>query len=235
MNQPKRLTEQSLKRKRDAYVNRLRSKDKGASGYIDFHLAQADEEAAASLISSYEPPITNLGEVTQPHIADLPGRDWIRNTLPDGDMVAEEASISRTDLLTQNNLDISALAVDAADSIKADNSMEKMLAHQMALAHEMVMKLGNAAMGETWKIQHATTHGNGLRPGAATELQRLTNSVARLMGAYQQGMLTLQKLKTGGNQTVTVQHVNISPGGQAVIGNVQTGGSEPPGGRLING
>jgi hypothetical protein len=235
MKQPKRLTELSLKKKDDAYRNRLRAQDKGESAYLDMKLAKLDEERAAELIAIYEPPITNMGEVTSPHIACLPGRDWIRNTLPDGDMVAEEASISRTDLLTQDNLDISALAVDAADSIKADNSMEKMLAHQMALAHEMVMKLGNAAMGETWKIQQATTHGNGLRPGAATELQRLTNSVARLMGAYQQGMLTLQKLKTGGNQTVTVQHVNISPGGQAVIGNVQTGGSQPPGGRLING
>ena len=35
------------------------------------------------------------------------------------------------------------------------------------------------------------------------------------------GMLTLQRLRTGGNQTVTVQHVNVQPGGQAVIGNVQ--------------
>ena len=34
----------------------------------------------------------------------------------------------------------------------------------------------------------------------------------------------MQKLRTGGNQTVTVQHVNVGAGGQAVIGNVQAGG-----------
>ena len=49
------------------------------------------------------------------------------------------------------------------------------------------------------------------------------------MSVFQQGMLTLQKIKTGGNQTVTVQHVNVGAGGQAVIGNVQTGGLKPEG------
>ena len=39
------------------------------------------------------------------------------------------------------------------------------------------------------------------------------------------GLLTLQRLRTGGNQTVTVQHVNVESGAQAVIGNVRTGGA----------
>lgn len=137
--------------------------------------------------------------------------------------------------MRQPNLDISALAIDAAHTIKAENSFEKMLAHQLALTHEMVMKLGNAAMGEVQKIQHPTTHGNGLRQGDTLELQRLTNSVARLQASFQQGMLTMQKLRTGGNQTVTVQHVNVSAGGQAVIGNVTRGGGIPTGGGAKNG
>jgi hypothetical protein len=49
------------------------------------------------------------------------------------------------------------------------------------------------------------------------------------MGAYQAGMLTLQRIKTGGNQVVTVQHVNVGAGGQAMIGNVQAGGGRLPG------
>ena len=147
----------------------------------------------------------------------------LSNNLTDENLINEEASITRTDLLRQPNLDISALAIDAAHTIKAENSFEKMLAHQLALTHEMVMKLGNAAMGEVEKIQHPTTHGNGLRQGDTIELQRITNSVARLQASFQQGMLTMHKLRTGGNQTVTVQHVNVGAGGQAVIGNV-TGG-----------
>ncbi len=40
------------------------------------------------------------------------------------------------------------------------------------------------------------------------------------MNIYQQGLLTLQKLRTGGKQTVVVQHVQhlqVSDGGEAVV------------------
>ncbi len=223
MKKHKRLTELAMQKKREAYVTRLCMNDKPCPE-LDMRIADRLEAEAASIIAIDEHPIANMGEVVKPHIANLPGRHWIKDTLQDGGMVTEEASISRTDLLLQPNLDISALAIDAAHTVKADNSLEKMLAHQLALMHEMAMKVGNAAMGELGKIQHQTSYGNGLKPGAATEFQRLTNSAARLMGAYQQGMLTLQRLRTGGNQTMTVQHVNVGAGGQAVIGNVQTGG-----------
>lgn len=35
--------------------------------------------------------------------------------------------------------------------------------------------------------------------------------------SFQQGMLTLQKMRTGGRQVVTVQHVQVNNGGQAVV------------------
>ena len=227
-------TELSLQKKSEAHTHRRNAPHKGSSGYLDHRLADLCEAEAIEVIASDEVPVTSMGEVIQPYITGLAGRPFLKNTLEDAGLVAEEASISRTDLLCQSNTDISALAVDAADSIQADNSMEKMLAHQMALAHSMAMKIGDAAMGEVINMQRQATR-DGLKPGAATELQRLTNSVARLMATYQQGMLTLQKLKTGGNQTVTVQHVNVGAGGQAVIGNVQTGGSQLPGGGSENG
>lgn len=231
---PKRITELALEKKRDAFVNRARAEDKGASAYMDLKLAALDDAAAAALVASDKPPITYMGEVAKSDIPGVTERYWLQDTLHSGNRINEEASISRTDLLLQKNLDISALAVDAAQSVKAGNSMEKMLAHQLALTHEMVMKIGDAAMGELSHIQHRATW-NGLNPGAATELQRLTNSVARLMSAYQQGMLTMQRLRTGGNQLVTVQHVNVGAGGQAVIGNVQAGGKQRGGEDAKNG
>lgn len=235
MNKPKRIAEQHLAKKRDAFHHRLKAEDKGASAGIDLKFAAYDDAAADAMIVRDMQPEIYMGEVAK---SDLPGvnqRYWLQDTLLSGNRIHEEASVCRTDLLVTNNLDIAALAIDAADSVSADNSMEKMLAHQMALTHQMVMKIGNAAMGEVQKIQNPTTFGNGMKPGAATELQRLTNSVARLMGVYQQGMLTLQRIKTGGNQTMTVQHVNVESGGQAVIGQVQAGGRQPQGGGSING
>jgi len=53
------------------------------------------------------------------------------------------------------------------------------------------------------------------------ELKRLHIS-ARMISMAQQGVLTLQKLKTGGTQNVVVQHVHVAPGGQALVGAVNT-------------
>jgi len=40
------------------------------------------------------------------------------------------------------------------------------------------------------------------------------------MGAVQTGAPTIQRLRTGGSQIMTVRHVTVEAGGQAVIGNV---------------
>ena len=37
-------------------------------------------------------------------------------------------------------------------------------------------------------------------------------------------MEALKKYRTGGEQKVTVEHVSVNAGGQAIIGNVETGG-----------
>ena len=68
--------------------------------------------------------------------------------------------------------------------------------------------------------------GRAMREGDSVEACRLANAAARLMSVFQDGLLTLQKLRTGGNQTVTVQHVNVAAGAQAVIGNVRAGGKD---------
>jgi len=49
------------------------------------------------------------------------------------------------------------------------------------------------------------------------DVARFLNAAARLMIAGQGAVLTLQKIRTGGKQTVVVQHVRVSEGGQAVI------------------
>jgi hypothetical protein len=53
-------------------------------------------------------------------------------------MLAAAASVARLDLVA----DAGALSVgvDAAETIQASNSLEKMLAHQMGVAHTMAMK-----------------------------------------------------------------------------------------------
>src|SRR5262245_52972728 len=56
---------------------------------------------------------------------------------------------------------------------------------------------------------------------AALRACRLDGAISRLSDTYQQGLLTPQRKRTGGNQHVTVKHihqqVNVTEGGQAVV------------------
>ena len=171
------------------------------------HEATADyaRKQADKLMASDQLPEIAAGEA-------LPDARDTKSLLIAGTMkstvLSTDASLARTDLLLQESTDCVALALDAALSIKAENSLEKMLAHQMALCHKMAFQTMDKANQQRDTIEQA----------------RLINASVRLMTTYQQGMLTLQRIRTGGNQTVTVQHVTVASGGQAVIGNVEAGG-----------
>ena len=201
----KSLTEAAMHKRREARYER------------DFKtgapLAPMFERQAAELLKLEMPPdVGPGGEVVNEQVAGLGQKRWnIRETLREGaNRIAEDASLRRTDLLMQPSFDVVAMGIDAAEAIGASNSLEKMLAHQMAVAHEGTMRLMDRALSFESSQD-------------AVESCRLANTAARLMGVFQDGMLTLQRLRTGGSQTVTVQHVNVQSGAQAVIG-MGTGG-----------
>jgi hypothetical protein len=203
-------TERAMQKKRDAYTERRFRP--GAP------LAPMYEQQAAELLALPASPDVGAGdEVVTAQCAGLPESRWvIRDTLRSGaSRIAEDASIRRTDLLMQSSFNSLAMALDAADSIGATNSLEKMLAHQLAVAHEASLRLMDRALAYE-------TAGRAMREGDSVEACRLVNAAARMMTTFQDGLLTLQRLRTGGNQTVTVQHVNVAPGAQAIVGNVQT-------------
>ena len=135
---------------------------------------------------------------------------FLRDTLTSPDLTSVQASLDRNRLLLQHGMDVAAMALDASTSIKAENSLEKMLAHQLAVAH-------TEAMEQIGRAHHA----HDLK----TEVARL-NAATRCMTVFQQGLLALQKMRQGGKQVITVQNVCVSEGGQAVIGNVGPHGTE---------
>ena len=59
------------------------------------------------------------------------------------------------------------------------------------------------------------------REAANVRACRLAGAISRMSATFQQGLLTLQRKRTGGNQQVTVKHihqqVNVTEGGQAVV------------------
>lgn len=237
VSEPKSLTELALRKQREAHIERLCKP-------VPLMAMKLERDAAALLQLSGLPEVGPGGEVVGTHSAPDLGpthalaptqsvpegaRFSVMNTLAQGaTRIAEDASIRRADLLLQPSFDVVALGIDAAESIQAQNSIEKMLAHQMAVAHEGCMRLMNRALSYE-------AGGRAMREGDSVEACRLANTAARLMSAFNDGVATLQRLRTGGKQTVTVQHVSVEAGAQAVIGNVQTGGRKRRGSKANNG
>lgn len=104
-------------------------------------------------------------------------------------------------------------ALDTAFTAQARNSIEKMVCHQLAAAHNTAMHLLGtlAGMGSNPSVHAANP--------PAVEIARTANAAARLMEAFSSGALALHRLKTGGTQRVSVQHqqVVVAKDGDAVV------------------
>ncbi|OIO68125.1 MAG: hypothetical protein COW19_01960 [Zetaproteobacteria bacterium CG12_big_fil_rev_8_21_14_0_65_55_1124] len=132
------------------------------------------------------------------------------------DMAAVESSIQRMEL--SGGVDCLSIGIDTANSIKAKDTPERMLAHQMAACHKVAFNL----MREAEQIDARYR----LDANTASVIQsRKLNSANRLMQTFQQAMLTLQKMRTGGKQVMTVQHVQVNDGGQAIVAGGDAGRS----------
>src|SRR5262245_25534436 len=70
-----------------------------------------------------------------------------------------------------------------------------------------------------------------MREAANVRACRLAGAMARMMATFQQGVIVLERKRSGGVQRVQVQHVTVADGGQAVIAGkrVTAGGISVPG------
>ena len=167
-------------------------------------LAEADDLARQSvaLITPPRPLQASLaGEVIPTIDQGLPGLEL---ALREPDLLDVEVTIQRTQLADRAG--VFEMAIEASESVRAKNSIQRMQAHQLALAHKYAMDLMADASKQRDPIIKV----------------KLINCSARLMDAYSKGALALQRLQQGVNQIVQVQHVQVN--GQAVIGNL--GGSQ---------
>lgn len=129
------------------------------------------------------------------------------NTLSNPTLTALDASSHRTDLITAIGGSVAAMALDVAETVQASNSLEKMLAHQMAAIHDAGMRAMQRA-NITQDTAQAT---------------KLINASTRCFDTFQRAAVTLDRLRGKQEQRILVQHVNVGQGAQAVIGNIQTG------------
>lgn len=187
--------------------------------FMRYDAAQLEKGAAAALALNTKPSIGMGGELVPENDQRKRGANFI-DTVERPDAITAEASMDRLKL-ADDGIECVALAVDAAETIQAANSIEKMMAHQLAAAHKLAMTFAGKAKslieeeGGSWQRQDTA---------CAAEAARVANSAARMMDAFQKGTLALHKLRTGGKQVVTVQHVNVTDGGQALVtGGISTG------------
>jgi hypothetical protein len=95
--------------------------------------------------------------------------------------------------------------------VKPKDQIEAMLAAQMAATHMAILNFApRLAQAET--LQHVDS------------FARVLNQLER---TYTAQMEALKRYRTGGEQKVTVQHVSVSEGGQAIVGNVTQTAREP--------
>ncbi len=226
---PKRAPSEALRDKAEA--KRLRAtavvlespayKDPHGADIMRYDADHLERQAVASLTLETKPDVGAGGELVPS--GDQLGRGAsLIDTVEHPDAVTSEASMERLSL-ANDGPDCVALAVDAAETIQARNSLEKMLAHQMAAAHKLAMEFAGQARRLS---EDAAADPYESRESKSVEAARTANASARMMDSFQKGFLALAKVRTGGRQTVTVQHVNVNDGGQAVVtGGITTGGN----------
>ena len=90
-----------------------------------------------------------------------------------GSTVAADAAIERTELLSALGTDCVAMGTDVADSLKATNSAELMLSHQLAVLHKISMSFASKAV---------------MHPNADTSVKLLNVSI-RASESFRAGLL----------------------------------------------
>jgi hypothetical protein len=104
-------------------------------------------------------------------------------------------------------------AHDAMESIAPRDEVEAMLAAQMLSTHNAAMECMRRAM-----IPEQTFVGR----------EQALKHGAKLMQLYERQMAALDKRRGQGQQKITVEHVTVEAGGQAIVGNVVAGGQPAP-------
>jgi hypothetical protein len=158
----------------------------------DFELRLADEmeREAQTLLTPTEPLLTGLGgEIVPPMDHGLSGLELV---LKEPDLLTLGASEQRAQLLERNG--VLELGVEAAHDAQAQGAIQKMVTHQLAAGHKRAMEL----LEESARSKDPDI---AIKKACAS---------ARLMDAFSRSALTLQRLKSGGGQTIQVQYMQVN-------------------------
>ena len=100
--------------------------------------------------------------------------------------------------------------VSVIGGVEPKDQMEAMLAAQMAVTHMAMMSLASCLTSA------ATIY----------EIEAAEKAVTKLARTFTTQMEALNRYRGKGQQKMTVEHVHVNEGGQAIIGDVNKGGGE---------
>lgn len=106
-----------------------------------------------------------------------------------------------TDLPTEAELNAGLAAIDG---LRPRDEIEAMLAVQMVATHETAMEMLTRAKQAEYMLT----------------LQECGSLAVKLMRTYTAQVDAVARRRRGGEQKVTVQHVHVNEGGQAIVGTV---------------
>ena len=119
-------------------------------------------------------------------------------------LMEQIAILSRTDgQVSQGQLNFMLAFING---MEPRNEAEAMLALQMATVHSSTI----AASRDLAKAEMLPHYDSAVR------------AVTKLARTYTTQMETLKRFRSGGEQNVTVKHVHVHEGGQAIVGNVSS-------------
>lgn len=116
--------------------------------------------------------------------------------------------ISQTYLAQPENMATWVNTTRLMHEIAPQDGLEGMLASQMVAVHNMAMSCAGRSMAKDQR---------------SDLIDRNINRVTKLMRTFTAQMEALQRYRSKGQQKITVQHVQVNQGGQAVIGDITQG------------
>lgn len=108
---------------------------------------------------------------------------------------------------TDNGSEALNVTVALLHELAPQNALEGMLVSQMIGIHNLAMSM----------MARASSSGQ-----TAEGVEQCVNRAVKLTRTFAAQVEALHKLRNGGQQKVTVEHVTVNAGGQAIVGNVES-------------
>jgi hypothetical protein len=117
------------------------------------------------------------------------------------------------------------IAPGLAAEVKPRNKLQRMIVNQTAVAYTLAMRFTGRANSWAQRADQDFRLGNMTQAQVQTiEAARLANAAGRLMASVVEAALALDRLRNGAKQTVTVRHLTVAHGGQAIVAGRVGGG-----------